>query len=75
MSKRARSRSSLPAHLQPITVSIAAGWFPEQALAILDLLDDLRQAIWTRYGSELQLLLQQGQEHRIGQEGDDDAPI
>ena len=75
MSKRPKPRSSLPAHLQPITVSIPGSWFPEQALAVLDLLDDLRQAIWTRYGSELQLLLQQGQEHRIGQEGDGDASI
>jgi hypothetical protein len=59
MSKPARSRSSLPAHLRPITVNIPAIWTPEQALAVLDLLDDLRQAIWTRYGSQVQLLLQE----------------
>jgi hypothetical protein len=70
MSKSARSRSSAPAHLRPITVDIPAIWTPEQALAVLDLLDDLRQTIWTRYGSQVQPLLQNFQEHAIGHDGD-----
>ena len=63
MSKPARSRSSMPAHLRPITVSIPAVWIPEQALAVLDLLDDLREKLWTRYGSQVQPLLQGFQGH------------
>jgi hypothetical protein len=51
----------MPAHLRPITVSIPAVWEPEQALAVLDLLDELRGKIWTRYGSQVQLLLQEPQ--------------
>jgi hypothetical protein len=70
MSKPARSRSSTPAHLRPITVNIPAVWTPEHALAVLDLLDDLRQAIWTRYGSQVQPLLQHFQEHAPGHDGD-----
>ena len=59
MSKPPRSRSSMPAHLRPITISIPAVWDPEQALAVLDLLDELRDKIWTRYGSQVQPILQQ----------------
>jgi hypothetical protein len=51
--------SSMPAHLRPITVSIPTVWTPEQALAVFELLDDLRDKIWTRYGSQMQLLLQE----------------
>ena len=58
MSKRSRPRSSLPAHLRPITVNIPADWTPEQAFAVLDLLDDLSKKIWTRYSGQLQPLLQ-----------------
>jgi hypothetical protein len=64
----------MPAHLLPITVSIPAIWAPEQALAVLDLLDDLRQAIWNRYGSELQPLLQHSQKYPTGH-GSDDVPV
>jgi hypothetical protein len=48
----------MPAHLRPITVNIPADWTPEQALAVLDLLDDLSKKIWTRYSVRLQPLLQ-----------------
>jgi hypothetical protein len=70
MSKPATRRSSAPAHLRPITVDIPAIWTPEQALAVLDLLDDLRQAIWIRYGSQLQPLLQHFQENAPRHDGD-----
>ena len=34
-------------------------WTPEQALAVFELLDELRDKIWTRYGSQVQPILQQ----------------
>ncbi len=70
MSKPARSRSSMPAHLRPITVHIPAVWAPEQALAVLDLLDDLRDKIWARYRGEVQPLLQGFAEHAAGHDDD-----
>jgi hypothetical protein len=48
-----------PAHLRPITVEIPATWTPEQALAVFDLLDELKQKIWDRYNCSLQDLLQE----------------
>jgi len=71
MSNPVTSRSSMPAHLRPITVHIPAVWALEQALAVLDLLDDLRDKIWTRYGDQVQPLLQGFAEHAA--DHDDDA--
>jgi hypothetical protein len=34
-------------------------WSPEQALAVAELLDDLREAIWARYQFHLQELLRE----------------
>lgn len=50
-----------PAHLRPIPVEIPATWTPEQALAVFDLLDEIRDTIWSRYGVRLQDLLQEQQ--------------
>ncbi|MDZ7751711.1 MAG: hypothetical protein U5S82_08625 [Gammaproteobacteria bacterium] len=34
-------------------------WTPEQALAVYDFIDDLRDAIWSRYDRQLVELMQQ----------------
>ncbi len=38
-----------PSHLRPISVEIPATWTPEQALAVFDLLDEIRGKIWAVY--------------------------
>ena len=53
--------SPVPAHLRPIPVKIPATWTPEQALAVFELLDEIRDKIWSRYGGRLQDLLQEQQ--------------
>ena len=40
-----------------IDFAIPAYWSPEQALAVFELLDDLRDKIWAHYGLCLQQLL------------------
>jgi len=52
----------LPAHLRPITVEIPVTWTPEQALAVFELLDDLREKIWEIYNFRLQDLLREQQQ-------------
>lgn len=54
-------RTPSPAHLRPITVEIPAFWTPEQALAVFDLIDELREKIWGLYSGQLQDLLQEQQ--------------
>ena len=48
-----------PAYRRPITVEIPATWTPEQALAVYELLDDLRERIWEIYDLRLQDLLRE----------------
>ncbi len=51
----------------PFTVD--ATWTPEQALAVWDLLDDLRDRVWTHYGLAMQNLMR---EQRVTYEPLDD---
>jgi hypothetical protein len=51
-----------PAHLRPVTVEIPVTWTPEQALAVFELLDDLRERIWELYNIQLQDLLREQQQ-------------
>lgn len=53
--------SPLPAHLRPVDVEIPATWTPEQALAVFELFDEIREKVWARYGSRMQDLLQEQQ--------------
>ena len=52
-------RPQLPEHLRPLTVEIPRSWTPEEALAVFELIDDLRDKIWNLYNLQLQDLLRQ----------------
>ena len=54
--------SPLPAHLRPIPVEIPATWTPEQALAVFEMLDEIKEKIWALYSCRLQDLLQEQQQ-------------
>ena len=45
-----------------IDFTIPAHWSPEEALAVFELLDDLRDKIWAHYGLRLQQLLAEQQQ-------------
>ena len=53
--------SAIPGHLRPITVEIPVTWTPEQALAVWEMLDELRAKIWIRYSNQLQELMAEEQ--------------
>jgi hypothetical protein len=57
--------STLPSHLRPITVEIPVTWTAEQALAVWDMLDQLREKIWVRYSDQLQELLAEQQSYPV----------
>ena len=42
------------AGLQPVRLTIPDHWTPDAALAVFELLDDLRDQIWRRYGLAIQ---------------------
>jgi hypothetical protein len=43
------------------TVVIPTTWTPEQALAVFELIDDLREKLWALYGRQIQNTLRQEQ--------------
>ncbi len=58
-------------------VVIPSLWTPEQALAVFELLDDLRETLWAVHGRQIQALLQQQQRSAASsvhdaEPGDDD---
>ena len=64
----------LPAHLRPITVEIPVTWTPEQALAVYELLDGLRERTWEIYNVQLQDLLREQQQSPGPDDSDDTSP-
>jgi hypothetical protein len=69
--------SSLPAHLRPLTIEIPRSWTPEEALAVFELIDDLRDKIWALYSCRLQATLREQCEGGNPVDSDDalDAPF
>jgi hypothetical protein len=61
----------LPSGLQRgIPFIIPDDWSPEQALAVIELLDDLREVIWGRYQLQLFELLREQQCIHIASDSD-----
>jgi len=63
--------STMPDHLRPITIEIPVTWTAEQALAVWETLDQMREKIWARYNCQLQELLAEQQGYSAV---DDSAP-
>jgi hypothetical protein len=59
----ARIRDPAPAHVAglqyAIPLAIPTYWTPEQAIAVFELIDDLREQIWSIYQTDLQQMIRQ----------------
>ena len=64
--------SQPPAHLRPLTVAIPRTWTPEEALAVFELIDELRDKICALYNVQLQDLLREQCAGRR-EDGDDET--
>ncbi len=62
-----------PAHLRPATVEISRFWPPEVALAVFELIDDLRDKILALHGDQLREALQANRGQRDPNESGDAA--
>jgi hypothetical protein len=69
----------LSAHRRPLTVEISRFWSPEEALAVFELIDDLRDKILALHGDQLREALQasrgQGDPNENGDAADDGRPF
>ena len=61
--------SQPPAHLRPLAVEIPRTWTSEEALAVFELIDELRDKVWALYNLQLQDLLR---EQSAGRRDDED---
>jgi hypothetical protein len=59
-----KRRRAVPADIDFTQHRVAAGsitlpthWSPEQAVAVFEILDELREHVWTRYGLQIQQVL------------------
>ena len=41
----------------PGSIALPTDWSPEQAVAVFEILDELREHVWARYGLQIQQLL------------------
>jgi len=57
-----------------IGLRIDQDWTPEQALAVFELIDELRDAIWSRHGQAIQDGYRQAYGPDLGPDPDDTAP-
>jgi hypothetical protein len=62
-----------PAHLRPATVEISRFWSPDVALAVFELIDDLRDKILALHGDQLREALRASRRQRDPDESGDAA--
>jgi hypothetical protein len=67
------------AYARPITVEISSFWTPEEALAVFELIDDIRDKILALHGERLREALKDQRGHgdsdEDGDAADDDRPF
>jgi hypothetical protein len=72
-------RPALPAQARPITVAISRFWSPEEALAVFELIEDIRDKILELHGERLREALKDQRGHggsdESGHAADDDRPF
>jgi hypothetical protein len=78
-----KRRRTVPARIDFTRHRVAAGsitlprhWSPEQAVAVFEILDELREHVWARYGLQIQQVLRDEQGMAVPAAGDiDEADV
>jgi hypothetical protein len=80
-----KRRRTVPADIDFTRHRVAAGsitlpthWSPEQAVAVFEILDELREHVWARYGLQIQQVLRDQRSTALPAAGDidiDDADV
>jgi hypothetical protein len=78
-----KRRRAVPADIDFTRHRVAAGsitlptdWSPDQAVAVFEILDELREHVWARYGQQIQQVLREQRSTAIPAAADiDDADV
>jgi hypothetical protein len=54
------------------SITLPTHWSPEQAVAVFEILDELREHVWARYGLQIQQVLRDERSTAIPAPGDID---
>lgn len=72
-----RRRPVLPAgvrhHTAAVPIAMPTDWSPEQAVAVFEILDELRERVWNHYGRQIQQALREQQ--RTAADNFDEADV
>jgi hypothetical protein len=68
-------RPAPPPHARPITVEISRFWSPDEALAVFELIDDLRNKILELHGERLREALKDQRGHADSGESGDSGDV
>ena len=55
--RRAMPAASVRHHTAAVPIAMPSDWSPEQAVAVFEILDELRERVWDLYGQRIQQLL------------------
>ena len=53
------------------SITLPCDWSPEQAVAVFEILDELRERVWARYGLQIQQVLRAQQRTTASTAADD----
>jgi len=56
---RAVPAASARHHIAPAPIAMPTDWSPEQAVAVFEILDELRERVWDIYGQRIQQVLRE----------------
>lgn len=79
MTRRRAAPAAIPQRggaAMPMT--LPTDWSPEQAVAVFEILDELRERVWVHYGVQIQRVLRGQQRtaaHDVAHDIDDDVPF
>jgi hypothetical protein len=58
------------------SITLPTDWSPEQAVAVFEILDELREQVWARYGLQIQQVLRDQRSTAVPTANDiDDADV
>ena len=57
--RRAVPAATARPHIEAVPIWMPTDWSPDQAVAVFEILDELRERVWAHYGPQIQQVLRE----------------
>ena len=57
--RRAVPAATARPHIEAVPIRMPTDWSPDQAVAVFEILDELRERVWAHYGPQIQQVLRE----------------